>query len=580
MKTLKQFLALLLALTMLLALALPAEAVEKETSPIKKAIAQVKGSNKIAYFGAGYAYPFASVYGATLVKGSSMLLRFRKNPDMRCPDDALFCLAILRGDITELDENEEPEIVEERVIPLAEFSTYDKNFPTARACAINWTADARYPVGDYTVMCFTMDPDGFIDDKQPIYFSSLHVVSSEIPLTDFELYSTLYEEFISEDQITFARGADVYLMPVPTPLKTTTARNKISVKSSNILAVDAAIEDDYILLHGVANCVPATITISCGDVTKTIEVMFGNIASPSATQGKHTLCPGETDLIACEPAYSLHTHFFRSSNPDVVTTTGNLVTAVGPGTADVTLKVGFETVTLHYTVNPHDLPEDAPIPRPAPTATKPAYQTGKCAICGEENAVNVLQPAVFSDTAPNSWYSDHVDYVYEHNIFTGITPTEFKPNQSLTRGQMATVLYRIAGSPEVTSECPFTDVAPGKYYYNAVLWAAENGVVTGYPDATFRPNNQITREQIAAILYRYAQLSGTPADGNPALLSRFPDDFEVSTYAKPALAWALQEKLITGVNSYNITTISPKANATRAQVATILSRYLNPAPEE
>ncbi len=574
MKTLKQLLALLLALTMLLALALPAGAVEKETSPIKKAIAQVK-SGKSDYFGTSYVYPFASFYDATLVKGSNMLFRFRKNPDLSCPNNYSFCLVILRGNIEEMDYDAEPEIIEERIIPMNKFSTYGNG--NALACALTWTADSRYPVGDYTAMCFTMDPEGMIEDNQLIYVSSLRVVSSAIPLTDLEFYSSWDGNFFYEDTKVYDWGSEVYLLPSPVPLSATTPRNKISVSSSNSSYVSAAVEDDYVVLRGKTYGAPATITVTCGNITKKLDIMFGEIPSVSAKQGKQALCPGETDQVTYAPTGYLHS--WRSSNTDVVTVKDGLVTAVGPGTADVTLSMGFQTVKLQYTVKPHVLPADASIVNPTPTATKPSYQIGKCSVCGKENAVNILKPAIFTDTAPNAWYSDHVDYLFEQNIITGITPALYKPNQSLTRGQMATVLYRIAGSPEVTSECPFTDIASGKYYYRAVLWAAENGIVTGYTDQTFRPDNKITREQIATILYRYTQFSETAIEGDPALLEAFPDAGKVANYAKPALAWAVQEALITGVATEDGTFLMPKNNASRAQIATILSRYLNPAPE-
>ncbi len=578
MKTLKQLLALLLALTMLLALALPAGAVEKEASPSKKAIAQFKDRSH-SEFDRNYVYPFASVYDATLVKGGSMFLRFRKHSEASCPADSIFCLTIIRGDIMELDENEEPDIIEERTIPLSQFSTYDKRDSRARACAINWTADARYPVGDYTAISFTMNSDGTLNPSQSIYATSLHVVKSEIPPSDLEFYMAENEDFVLNDTYIYPFGREVYLLPMPAPFNATLPRNKISVTSSNYNNVSVAIVDDFIVLQGRARNMPATITITYGNITKKIEVLFGPI-SLSAQARKPILCPGETDFVDHFPqGHRLSYYLWSSSNTDVVTVEYGGVTAVGPGTAEVTLSVGIDSVTVQYTVNPHELPEDTPIINPTPTATKPSYQTGKCAVCGNENAVNILQPAIFTDTAPNAWYSDHVDYVYEQNIFTGITPTEFKPNQSLTRGQMATVLYRIAGSPEITSECPFTDVAPGKYYYDAVLWAAENGIVTGYTDQTFRPNNLITREQIATILYRYTQFSGAAAEGDPALLEAFPDAGKVANYAKPALAWAVQEELITGVATDGDTFLKPKNNASRAQVATILSRYLNPAPE-
>lgn len=575
MKMAKRLLALLLALTMLLTLALPAGATELHSSACKKAINQVL-SSKVDHFGSGYVYPFASFYNATLVEGDRTLLRFRRNKDMSCPDDYLFCLTIFRGSSDQLDTFDESDIIEERVIPLSDFSAYGNG----DAIALTWSADTRYSAGEYTAICFTMDSEGYIDSEQLIYISSLHVLkkNTQIPATDLELCAVWGGNFYPEISDTYAWNTRLYLLPVLYPLNTTSPKN-FHVSTTNSNFVYAAMEDEFIVLYGENYAAPATITVSCGNLSASFEVMFGEVPTITAVQGKTTLCPDELDTIVFSPNQAVH-HFISSDTSVVRTIDDGRVFGVGPGTATVTLTMGYQSVSFTYTVVPHELPEDTPIIGTAPTATKSVYQIGKCAVCGKEDAINILQPAIFSDTSPNAWYSDHVDYAYEHNIFTGVTANEFKPNQALTRGQMATVLYRIAGSPEVSTECPFTDVKSGRYYYNAILWAAENGIVTGYTDQTFRPDNLITREQIATILYRYVQYTGTEIAGDPALLETFPDAYLVSNYAKPSLAWAVQEGLITGVGTEWLTCLKPQNNATRAQVATILSRYLNTEPTE
>ncbi len=573
MKTGKKLLALLLALTMLLAMALPVGAAEKQPSTIKKALGQAF-SSKVETFGTAYVYPFASFYNASVVKGDHTLLRFRRNKDMSCPDDYLFCLTIFRGSPDHLDTFDESDIIEERVVPLSDFSTYGNG----DAIALTWSADSRYSAGEYTAMCFTMDPEGYIDSEQLIYISNLHVheKNTQIPATDLELCAVWGGNFYPEVSDTYDWDTRLYLLPVLYPLNTTSPKN-FHVSTTNSNFVYAAMEDEYIVLYGENYGAPVTITVSCGSLSTSFEVMFGEVPTITAVQGKTTLCPDELDTIVFSPNQAVH-HFTSSDTSVVRTIDDGWVFGVGPGTATVTLTMGYQSISFTYTVVPHELPADAPIIGTAPTATKSVYQIGNCAVCGKENAVNILQPAIFSDTSPNAWYSDHVDYAYEHNIFTGVTANEFKPNQALTRGQMATVLYRIAGSPEVSTECPFTDVKSGRYYYNAILWAAENGIVTGYTDQTFRPDNQITREQIATILYRYTQYTGVEIVGDPTLLATFPDAYLVSNYAKPSLAWAVQKGLITGVGTQFGTYLNPKNTATRAQVATILSRYLNAEP--
>ncbi len=577
MKTAKKLLALLLALTMLLTLSLPAGAAEKQSIPLKKAIEQVL-SAKTASFGNAYVYPFASFYHASVVKGRSTFLRFRKNPELSPPDNYIFCLTILRGSLEDLENADASDVIETRTISLRDFSAYGNG--SALACALTWAADARYRVGDYTALCTTLDSKGNYIADQLVYATTLHVVSSDIAAEGVEAYWASGGDFyLLDGQRTYPWDTELSVIPMLYPLNTTASRKNITVTSSNDRFVSASFEDDYIILRGKTYGAPATITISCGSAATSFDVMFGSMPPVSAKQGKTTLCPGQTDQIDFSPKGYYH-HWACSDTGVITVSDDGLVTAVGPGTAMLTLTMGYQTDVLYYRVNAHALPADAPRIGTAPTATKPVFQQGKCALCGREDAVNILAPAIFSDTSPNAWYSDHVDFAYENQIFTGVTPDQFKPNQPLTRGQMATVLYRIAGSPEFSSECPFTDVKPGRYYYNAILWAAENGIVTGYTDQTFRPDNQITREQIATILYRYVHYTGTEIAGDPALLEAFPDADKVGSYAKPALAWAVAEGLITGVATEGTTCLKPKNSATRAQVATILSRYLNAEPTE
>ncbi len=170
--------------------------------------------------------------------------------------------------------------------------------------------------------------------------------------------------------------------------------------------------------------------------------------------------------------------------------------------------------------------------------------------------------------APSNWAHEGIDYCIANNLMNGTSDTKFNPNGNLTRAQLVTILYRMADSPSVKFESKFSDVKESAYYYDAVIWASEIGIITGYPEGIFKPDAMITREQIATILYRYA--------GNPEVsddLDAFPDSKDVSNFAKDALVWATSEKLINGVNSNSIIKLNPKANATRAQTASIIMRY-------
>ncbi|MBU5626556.1 S-layer homology domain-containing protein [Oscillibacter sp. MSJ-2] len=175
----------------------------------------------------------------------------------------------------------------------------------------------------------------------------------------------------------------------------------------------------------------------------------------------------------------------------------------------------------------------------------------------------------FTDVPENAWYLDGVEYAYENGLLKGTTDTTFSPNATLTRGMLVTILYRMAGSPAVTGQCPFADVAKGSYCEDAVTWAVANGVVNGFTATTFAPNQNVTREQMAAILYRYAELKGYDVS-TAADLSAFTDAGSIAAYAVPAVKWANAAGLVQGTTA---TTINPKGNATRAQVSMILMRF-------
>ena len=175
----------------------------------------------------------------------------------------------------------------------------------------------------------------------------------------------------------------------------------------------------------------------------------------------------------------------------------------------------------------------------------------------------------FTDVPENAWYYDAVVYAYENGLMSGTSATTFSPNAQTTRGMIVTILYRLEGNPNVTAAGGFTDVAGQMYYADAVAWAAANGIVNGYNDTTFGPNDPITREQMAAILYRYAQYKGMDTTA-AAELTGYTDAGSVSAYAEPAMAWACGEGLISGTSA---TTLSPLGTATRAQVVTILMRF-------
>lgn len=176
----------------------------------------------------------------------------------------------------------------------------------------------------------------------------------------------------------------------------------------------------------------------------------------------------------------------------------------------------------------------------------------------------------FADVSGSDWFYNDVRYVYGKGIMDGTGADRFSPNAPLTRAMIVTILYRMAGSPSVSGSSDFTDVAAGKWFAKAVAWAAANGIVNGYGSGLFGPNDPVTREQLAAILYRYAVYGGMTAVTLEENLGSFADTAQLSAYAIQAMNWAVGQGLINGSGS----NLVPKAQATRAQVAAIIHRYL------
>ncbi len=169
----------------------------------------------------------------------------------------------------------------------------------------------------------------------------------------------------------------------------------------------------------------------------------------------------------------------------------------------------------------------------------------------------------------NHWGIEAITYVYENEIMTGTSDTTFDPDTALSRGMLATVLYRLAGSPEVKGENPFPDVKADEWYTDAVIWAYENGIVKGYDNGDFGPGDNITREQMAVMLMNYAQFKGIDTS-EKSDLSQFADAENTSAWAVEAVKWAVAEGLITGRD----TGLMPKAEANRAETATVLMRFM------
>ena len=175
----------------------------------------------------------------------------------------------------------------------------------------------------------------------------------------------------------------------------------------------------------------------------------------------------------------------------------------------------------------------------------------------------------FIDVAEGDWFYDAVVYAYQNELMDGVGGNRFAPNSETTRAQLVTILYRLEGQPAVSGDLPFTDVEAGIWYTDAILWAAQNNIVNGVSDTEFAPGDDLTRQQLVTILYRYAEAKGYDVSAS-ADLSGYPDADQVQDYAQPAMAWAVAENIIQGMEDG---TLKPAGNASRAQIATILMRF-------
>ncbi|MBQ7793985.1 MAG: S-layer homology domain-containing protein [Clostridia bacterium] len=184
----------------------------------------------------------------------------------------------------------------------------------------------------------------------------------------------------------------------------------------------------------------------------------------------------------------------------------------------------------------------------------------------EKTAVSEEEILPFTDVKSSAWYYNAVEYVYNNKLMQGMTKTTFEPETTLTRAMFVTILHRAKGTPEAGEKSDFADVADGAWYKDAVDWALEEGIAVGYDEETFAPNDTITREQMASMLFRYVKKAGYDMSGS-ADLSEFTDKEKISDWALEAVKWAIDNGIINGMTADEI---APQGIATRAQCAQIL----------
>ena len=274
---------------------------------------------------------------------------------------------------------------------------------------------------------------------------------------------------------------------------------------------------------------------------------------------------GGTATCTARPVCTVCGAAYGATNPDAHTgTEAWTITEDGHTRAwDCCVKVSVPTAAHTY--------GDWTLTTP-PTATEAGERTRACTLCAHTQRQEVpptgRKPLPFEDVGADDWFCDDVRYVYENGLMNGTEETRFSPYLSTTRGMIVTVLYRMEGAPDTTAACPFADVPAGTYYEKAIAWAAANGIVNGYSATTFGPEDPITREQMAAILYRYAKYKGIDVSA-AADLSAYGDASSVSAYARPAMGWVCGAGIVQGSDGL----LLPTAHATRAQIAAILHRY-------
>ena len=177
----------------------------------------------------------------------------------------------------------------------------------------------------------------------------------------------------------------------------------------------------------------------------------------------------------------------------------------------------------------------------------------------------------FTDVPATAWFSPAVDFVFQNGLFAGTSATTFSPNTPMTRGMFVTVLHRLDGLPETAGAATFSDVRdPSAFFFDAVAWASDTGIVTGFADGTFRPNDSVTREQMAAIMHRYAEHTGRSMAVHETALDNFPDRGNISVFARESMQWAVSWQVIRGSSGGRLL---PGDTATRAEVAQIVLNY-------
>ena len=319
---------------------------------------------------------------------------------------------------------------------------------------------------------------------------------------------------------------------------------------------------------------PATYYVKCDNcdaVSDTVTIAVGKANGHSFTTKASD--QKASDATCTEPAK----YYVKCDNCDAVSDTVTVAVGTANGHTEVIDAAVEPTCTEPgKTEGKHcSVCNEVLVKQEVVAAKGHTYENGVCTVCGAKDP-DYVAPAwnnPFKDVAGGDWFYEGVKFVHQSGLFNGTAADTFSPNAPMTRGMLVSVLWRLDGKTAPKAACTFTDVDTKAYYADAVAWAAENGVVNGIGESRFAPEGEVTREQIAAILSRYAESKNVDTSKRAGLAS-FPDAGKVSTYAKDAMAWAVENGLVNGIKNGSETTLAPQGTATRAQVAAILARYV------
>lgn len=417
-------------------------------------------------------------------------------------------------------------------------------------------------------------PAGFVSPKKDGNYDNIYVQhKGHEYIAVVTAQQTSAQDATTPSQTLFATFTNPDGFSTFTISSTSTAVAKIGDNRYTTLqdAVDAVKDNETIDIVGTGNTLSATVS---GNKTFTVNAN-SNTVNLTAASGYNLTKDGDKYTVSRQ----------HSSSSGSTSTTYNVnVNAATNGAVAADKKTASKGTTVTVTASPSKgyVVDAVKVVDKDGKDVAVTEKDGKYVFTMPASAVTVTgsfkaeTPAPvalpFTDVKSGNWFYDAVKYAYAQGLMTGTSATTFAPNGTMNRAMIVTVLYRLEKSPAVTGASKFTDVPAGQWYSDAVAWAAANKIVNGYDETTFGPMNAVTREQMAAILFRYEQVKGLENVTLEENLNRFPDQNKISAYAIPALQWAVGQKIING-NADG--TLDPTGTATRAQVAQIFTNLLN-----